>query len=117
LPRFFIDRLTDPARSSTTRSRRGTTPLGRPSRDGCRSRDINPLSQMLLQRDSARRPSMSAPWLDALTSTGVRAPLAWAFFHPETLSAIAALRHYDRARASGAIDGVDRWIRWSPSTA
>jgi hypothetical protein len=117
LPRFFIDRLTDPgAVVYDPFSGRGTTPLeaalaGRVP-VAC---DINPLSAMLLA------PRLAPPTaaevrarLDALDLSGpVEAPEdLHAFFHPDTLRDIAALRAYLLARQqAGALDGVDRWIR------
>lgn len=117
LPRFFIDRLTEPgAVVYDPFAGRGTTPLeaalaGRVP-FAC---DINPLSAMLLE------PRLSPPGIDEVRARlasidldrPVRAPHDLeVFYHPATLNAIAALRHYllDRER-HGALDGVDRWIR------
>jgi hypothetical protein len=117
LPRFFIDRLTEPgAVVYDPFAGRGTTPLeaalaGRVP-VAC---DINPLSAILVA------PRLSPPTvaevrarLDAIDlSDRVEVPHdLHAFFHPDTLLDIAALRAYLLAREQkGALDGVDRWIR------
>lgn len=117
LPRFFIDRLTEPgAVVYDPFAGRGTTPLeaalaGRVP-VAC---DINPLSAMLLE------PRLTPPEIDDVRlrldaidlGRRVRAPHDLeAFFHADTLNQIAALRDYllERERA-GTLDGVDRWIR------
>jgi len=117
LPRFFIDRLTEPgAVVYDPFAGRGTTPLeaalaGRVPW-AC---DINPLSRMLLE------PRLSPPPIDDIRQRlasldldrPTRAPHDLeVFYHPATLDEIAALRHYllDRERR-GTLDGVDRWIR------
>jgi hypothetical protein len=117
LPRFFIDRLTEPgAVVYDPFAGRGTTPLeaalaGRVP-VAC---DINPLTTMLLE------PRLAPPTvaevrarLDAIDLSG-RVEVSHdlhAFFHPDTLRDIAALRAYLLAREQeGALDGVDRWIR------
>jgi hypothetical protein len=117
LPRFFVDRLTEPgAVVYDPFAGRGTTPLeaalaGRVP-FAC---DINPLSAMLLE------PRLSPPSIDEmrhrLQAIDLRrhehAPRdLQVFFHEDTLAEIIALRHYllDRDRA-GMLDGVDRWIR------
>jgi hypothetical protein len=117
LPRFFIDRLTEPgAVVYDPFAGRGTTPLeaalaGRVP-VAC---DINPLSAILVA------PRLSPPTvaevrarLDAIDlSARVEVPHdLHAFFHPDTLLDIAALRAYLQARErAGSLDGVDRWIR------
>jgi hypothetical protein len=117
LPRFFIDRLTEPgAVVYDPFAGRGTTPLeaalaGRVP-VAC---DINPLSAILVA------PRLAPPTvaevrvrLDAIDLSGrVEAPHdLHAFFHPDTLRDIAALRAYLRAREqAGSLDGIDRWIR------
>jgi hypothetical protein len=79
---------------------------------GC---DINPLSAMLAQ------PRLSPPTSEDVARRLAALDLSPAvsrprelevFYHPETLREICALRGYllDRER-SGALDGVDRWIR------
>jgi hypothetical protein len=117
LPRFFIERLTQPgARVYDPFMGRGTTLLEAALLDrrvaGC---DINPLSGVLV------RPRLEPPALKAIEkrleaivlteSDGVRQDLL-AFYHPQTLAAVCALRSYLLEReASGTIDAVDRWIR------
>ena len=117
LPRFFIDRFTAPGdvvydpfmgRGTTVieAALAGRTPAG------C---DINPLSAMLAQ------PRLSPPTADEVEhrlasldlSFGVSYPKELeAFYHPDTLREICALREYLLARDSrGSLDGVDRWIR------
>jgi len=117
LPRFFIDRLTEPgAVVYDPFAGRGTTPLeaaltGRVP-VAC---DINPLTAMLLG------PRLAPPTvaevrarLDAIDLSG-RAEAEHdlhTFFHPDTLRDISALRAYLLAREqTGVLDGVDRWIR------
>jgi hypothetical protein len=117
LPRFFIDRLTEPgAVVYDPFSGRGTTPLEAALAGrlpiAC---DVNPLSAMLLE------PRLSPPAIDDVQrrleslnlERRVRAPRDLeVFFHKDTLNEIAALRDYllrrERART---LDGVDRWIR------
>jgi hypothetical protein len=117
LPRFFIERLTKPdARIYDPFMGRGTTVLEAALLDrrvaGC---DINPLSRMLVE-PRLDPPTLKAveARLDALVLTeadGVREDLL-AFYHPQTLTAVCALRSYLLEReASGSIDAVDRWIR------
>jgi hypothetical protein len=117
LPRFFIDRLTEPgAVVYDPFAGRGTTPLeaalaGRVP-FAC---DINPLSAVLLG------PRLAPPAIDDVRrrlesidlDRPVRAPHDLeVFFHPETLNQIAALRAYLHGRErAGTLDGVDRWIR------
>jgi hypothetical protein len=117
LPRFFIERLTnagdtvyDPFMG------RGTTVLEAALLSrvpiGC---DINPLSAMLVG------PRLRPPAMDA-----VRARLAdidWnavgeypedllAFYHPDTLRELSALRtHLLTPRHGGRLDEIDAWIR------
>ena len=117
LPRFFVDRLTEPgAVVYDPFAGRGTTPLeaalaGRVPW-AC---DINPLSRMLLE------PRLAPPPIDdarqRLASLDLDRPTRAphdleVFYHPATLNEIAALRHYllERER-HGTLDGVDRWIR------
>ncbi len=117
LPRFFIERLTSPGdRVYDPFTGRGTTLveaalLGRrPS--GC---DVNPLSRVLVW------PRLSPPTVDEVRDRLLSLPLEpgepapedlLAFYHPETLAEIGALREYLLAReASGSLDDVDAWIR------
>ncbi len=117
LPRFFIERLTDPNdRVYDPFMGRGTTLLEaallgrRPA--GC---DVNPLSQVLV-----------APRLTPPTAEEVKARLAsldfdhpaelpddlLVFYHPETLRQLCALREYLlRRQEAGELDAVDSWIR------
>jgi len=117
LPRFFIDRLTEPgAVVYDPFAGRGTTPLeaalaGRVPM-AC---DINPLSAILVAPRLAppTLPEVRAR-LDAIDLSG-RVETEHdlhTFFHPDTLRDIAVLRAYLLAREqAGALDGVDRWIR------
>ncbi|MCA1583343.1 MAG: site-specific DNA-methyltransferase [Acidobacteria bacterium] len=117
LPRFFIERLTEPGQTVYDPfSGRGTTALeaallGRIP-VAC---DINPLSRILLE---AR---LSPPPLSQIVSRLNEIPWSdsgdiWedllVFYHPETLRHISALRRYlvGRDRA-GNLDRVDRWLR------
>jgi hypothetical protein len=117
LPRFFIDRLTEPrAVVYDPFAGRGTTPLeaalaGRVP-VAC---DVNPLSAMLLE------PRLAPPAVDDVRhrlesidlDRRVRAPRdLQVFFHPATLGEIAALRDYLlRRERAGTLDAIDRWIR------
>lgn len=117
LPRFFIDRFTQPGDVVYDPFMgRGTTVLeaalaGR-TPAGC---DINPLSAMLAE------PRLSPPTEDDVARRLAQINLALAvsypkelevFYHPETLREICALREYLLARESrGALDAIDRWIR------
>ena len=117
LPRFFIDRLTQPGdRVYDPFMGRGTTLieaalLGRVPL-GC---DVNPLSS-LLTAPRLRIPSLSdvekrlqaIPWDDPIDT---REDLL-AFYHPTVLNRLSNLRQYfiDR-RAAGTNDCVDDWIQ------
>lgn len=117
LPRFFIDRLTEPGETVYDPfSGRGTTALEAWLRGrvpvAC---DINPLSRMLLE------PRLAPPTLSQIASRlnevswsdvdGLREDLL-IFYHPETLREICALRRYLLQReAARQLDRVDRWIR------
>lgn len=117
LPRFFIERLTEPGGTVYDPfSGRGTTALeaallGRVP-VAC---DVNPLSRILLEPRLAP-PSLAeiAARLEAIPwSSGddLRTDLL-VFYHPETLAEICALRTYLLEReASGDLDHVDRWLR------
>lgn len=118
LPRFFITRLTNPGDVVYDPFMgRGTTPLeagllGRiPA--GC---DINPLSRILLEpRFNPPTEAEVAGRLSSLPDSGPR-PSDYreleAFYHPNTLNKIIALREYllDR-EANGKLDHIDKWIR------
>lgn len=117
LPRFFIDRLTEPGDTVYDPfSGRGTTALeaalcGRVPA-AC---DVNPLSCILLE------PRLSPPALSRIASRLRDIPWSDAgevrddllvFYHPDTLREICALRRYFLAReAAGRLDAVDRWLR------
>lgn len=117
LPAFFISRLTGAGeRAYDPFSGRGTTAvqaalMGRAPA----ANDINPLSAMLC------RPRLDPPGAEAVRqrlasidlSQGVPDALdddLLAFYHPDTLRQITALRASLLARA-GALDAVDDWIR------
>ena len=117
LPAFFIDRLTRPGDTVYDPfAGRGTTLLEAALRSrvpaGC---DINPLAHALLW------PRLHPPSMDDVRerldqvnlSRAVNPPKQLlAFYHPETLTEITALRAYllDRARRD-RLDDLDRWIR------
>jgi len=115
LPRFFIERLTKPGDVVYDPFMgRGTTILeaallGR----SAYGNDVNPLSRILVE------PRLRPPTLDAIRTR--LAAIDWmrpsdapddllAFYHPETLQEIGALRAHLRAHAA-AEDSVDAWIR------
>lgn len=116
LPRFFIERLTQPGEIVYDPFMgRGTTPmeaalLGRVPFGN----DINPLSTVLT------RPRLNPPTLDEIAKRLDEIPLndpdkfsddLLAFYHPETLGAIASLKKYLRLRrAAEKLDAVDAWI-------
>lgn len=118
LPRFFIERLTAPGDLVYDPFMgRGTTPLeaallGRVPAGN----DLNPLSAMLL------RPRLQPPTLGEIAArlNGIdlnRADLPlWedllAFYHPETLREITALKAWLLERSgNGDFDAADDWIR------
>jgi hypothetical protein len=123
LPRFFIDRLTEPADVVYDPFMgRGTTLLeaafaGRVPA-GC---DVNPLSEVLV------RPRLEAPELadverrlkdiDLAKQQAEELPSELredllVFYHPETLRELVALRTYLLDKdADGGLDPVDRWVR------
>jgi len=117
LPRFFIDRLTEPGQVVYDPfSGRGTTALEARLLNripvAC---DVNPLSRILLE------PRLSPPTIADVSSRLSEIP--WSdsgelrddllvFYHVETLREICALRQYLLNReASGTLDHIDRWIR------
>lgn len=117
LPRFFIQRLTEPGdQVYDPFMGRGTTLLEAALMEripvGC---DVSPLSAILL------RPRLEPPYIkavsDRLASLNLWEPHdcpeeLLAFYHPETLKAICALRSYLLEReAAGKLDRVDQWIR------
>ena len=117
LPAFFIERLTAPGDCVYDPFMgRGTTPI-QAALMGRRAigNDINPLSTLLA------RPRLAPPTLAAIAERLAR--IDWrgasggdaellAFYHPDTLAQIQALRAYllERQRRE-ALDGVDDWIR------
>jgi hypothetical protein len=116
LPRFFIERLTDPGGVVYDPFMgRGTTPLeaalfGRIPQ-AC---DINPLSVVLT------RPRLHPPQLADVARRLKEIGLSdhdefpeelLVFYHPETLKEISSLKKYLRQRrAAGSMDAVDEWI-------
>jgi hypothetical protein len=117
LPRFFIERLTEPGGVVYDPFMgRGTTVLeaallGRTSLGN----DVNPLSRILVE-PRLRPPSVTAvrqrleqiPWQFA----GSTRDDLLTFYHPDTLREISALQAYFRARAATqTLDDVDAWIR------
>jgi hypothetical protein len=116
LPRFFIDRLTEPGDVIYDPFMgRGTTLLeaallGRVP-IGC---DVNPLSIVLL------RPRLNPPSLSTIEERLKQIDFAavqdypedlLVFYHPATLKAICSLRQYLRLRRrQNQLDSVDEWI-------
>jgi hypothetical protein len=118
LPQFFIDRLTQPGDAVCDPFMgRGTTPLQAAlQRRRPIGSDVNPLS-LLLTRPRLRPPTLTqieerirrVPWtIDA----EARGDLL-AFYHPDTLRQLGALRCYllTHAPLGAAPDPVDDWIR------
>lgn len=115
LPAFFIDRLTRPGDVVCDPFMgRGTTPLQAAlmGRQVVGS-DANPLSIMLT------RPRLNPPALEAIAARLAEAPLEGvailredllAFYHPDTLRQICALRAWLIERQAEA-DPVDDWIK------
>ncbi|DAC24391.1 MAG TPA: site-specific DNA-methyltransferase, partial [Candidatus Thalassarchaeaceae archaeon] len=117
LPRFFIERLTQPGDAIYDPFMgRGTTPmeaflLGRRPLGN----DINPLSRLLLQ------PRLNPPTIKEIENRLDKIDLSHAeeeydgllaFFHKDTLCEIISLKEYLLKREeSGEIDNVDAWIR------
>ena len=117
LPRFFIERLTQPGDLIYDPFMgRGTTLveaalLGRRVA-GC---DINPLSCVFtaprLNSPSVEQIARRLSIIDFAWSGDVRHDLE-VFYHPATLRQLTALRYYLRqAAATGTADTVDDWIR------
>ena len=116
LPRFFIERLTEPGDIVYDPFMgRGTTPveaalLGRVPVGN----DVNPLSVIMT------RPRLCPPTLEAVAARLKEIPFHEAaeapddllvFYHPETLREIAALRKYLYVRrTTGQLEPVDEWI-------
>jgi hypothetical protein len=117
LPRFFVERLTQPGDTVYDPFMgRGTTLLeaallGRVP-VGC---DLNPLSRVLVE------PRLQPPSLDVVRdrlstiewTTDAELPEALlTFYHPDTLREILALKMYLACRlAKGPLEAVDAWIR------
>jgi DNA modification methylase len=117
LPRFFIERLTQPGDIvHDPFMGRGTTPLeaamlGRIPFGS----DINPLSTVLT------RPRLSPPTLEQVAERLQQIDFnasdelpedLLVFFHPATLREISSLKHYLLQRqAKNKLDSVDDWIR------
>jgi SAM-dependent methyltransferase len=117
LPRFFIDRLTQPGDVVYDPFLgRGTTLIeaalmGRHAW-GC---DVNPLSRIMCE------PRLSPPTLAEVEQAITEVDLGNAddlpedllvFYHPDTLRQICALRrHLLRRQAEGTLTPVDRWLR------
>lgn len=117
LPRFFIERLTQPGELVYDPFMgRGTTLLeaallGRVP-CGC---DVNPLSAMLIE------PRLQPPYAEdiaaRLRQIDFRSVLdvpedLLVFYHPETLRQIASLKNYLLNRQqTGSLDALDGWIR------
>ncbi len=112
LPQFFISRLTDPGDAVLDPFMgRGTTPL-QAALQGRRplGADVNPLSTLLT------RPRLKPPSLDVIAAR--LSEIDWrgdieredllAFYHPETLRRICALRRH--LLAQHAPDAADDWI-------
>jgi SAM-dependent methyltransferase len=117
LPRFFIERLTEPGdRVYDPFMGRGTTLIEAALLDrrvtGC---DINPLSRILagprLQAASLEAVTARLASISLVGSGAVQTDLE-VFYHPATLRELTALRAYllDR-EASGEADVTDRWIQ------
>lgn len=118
LPRFFIERLTEPGDVVYDPFMgRGTTLLEAALLGRCAAgNDVNPLSAMLV------RPRLAPPPLAAiqkrLNEINWKSQVSSAdselevFYHPETLVEIVALKNWllDR-NAAGTLDSVDDWIR------
>jgi len=117
LPRFFVDRLTSTGdRVYDPFMGRGTTLIEAALLDripvGC---DINPVSPMLCE------PRLNPPDIELVESRlaeiqkvpfGPKRSDLLAFYHPDTLSEICALREYLIARElTNELDHIDKWIR------
>ena len=116
LPRFFIERLTQPGEVvHDPFMGRGTTPLeaallGRVPYGS----DINPLSEVLV------RPRLNPPAINQVAERLRQLNFSdhdefpedlLVFYHPDTLKEICALKKYLLARrTAGALDAVDDWL-------
>jgi DNA methylase len=118
LPRFFIERLTQPGELVYDPFMgRGTTLLeaallGRRAAGN----DVNPLSRLLIrprlalpQPSDVESRSRDIDWRAVVPEPARELTV---FFHPETLAEIVALRRWFVEReAAGRIDAADDWIR------
>lgn len=117
LPRFFIERLTQPGDVvHDPFMGRGTTPIEAALMDRIPyGSDLNPLSVMLTRpRLRPPEPTEVAARLGEIDfAADAEAPAdLLVFYHPATLREIAALRRYLIQRdAAGTLDHVDDWIR------
>ena len=117
LPRFFIERLSEPGDLVFDPfGGRGTTALeaallGRRAA----SNDVNPLSEILAapRLRPPRVEEVERRLADLRLDRSARAEIDLSmFYHPETEGEIASLKAYlSERRASGKEDDLDRWIR------
>ncbi len=117
LPRFFIDRLTQPGDIVYDPFLgRGTTLIEAALMGRCAwGCDVNPLSRILCE------PRLSPPTLAEVEQAITAVDFADAdelpdellvFYHPDTLRQISALRrHLLRKHAGGTLTRADRWLR------
>jgi hypothetical protein len=116
LPRFFIERLTQPGGVVYDPFMgRGTTPVEAAllGRVPC-GNDVNPLSLVMT------RPRLRPPHLGQVEARLRQIPLdapadmpedLLVFYHPETLRGISSLKRYLlERRATGTVDTIDEWI-------
>jgi hypothetical protein len=116
LPRFFIERLTDPGDLVYDPFMgRGTTPIETALMDRVPvGNDINPLSIVMTRPRLA--PPTEAEIAQRLESIPLDDPADMpddllVFYHPETLRGISSLKHYIvRKRKANALDALDEWI-------
>jgi hypothetical protein len=116
LPRFFIERLTQPGDVVYDPFMgRGTTPVEAAMLDRIPwGNDVNPLSIVMT------RPRLNPPTLQDVAARLKVLPLEelvdmpeelHVFFHPQTLRAICSLRKYlIERRSAGTLDSVDEWL-------
>jgi len=116
LPRFFIERLTEPGDLVYDPFMgRGTTPLETALMDRVPvGNDINPLSIVMT------RPRLTPPSVAEIEARLKTIPLEdpadmpedlLVFYHPETLRGISSLKHYIvRKRKAKTLDALDEWI-------
>lgn len=117
LPRFFIERLTQPGDLVYDPFMgRGTTLVEGALLDrrvaGC---DVNPLSRVFTE------PRLNSPTIEEVTGRLRAIDFSWhlkaradlrVFYHLSTLRQLTALRHYLLGRIrSGKADHIDRWIQ------